>query len=194
MWSVIQRSLPLLYTWFSASLALWIVDAFFETIWFDRFETLLISSLLLSLVNVFIKPVLLLLTLPLAIFTLGLAIPLLNGLILMGVAELVTGFQIGGYWISVFAAFVMSTILFLINLATGQTQMRAQFLRQRSGGAPSSAESRSQRAHGPRGRSSGMGQARPGPSRGADRPERRSPRDPQAEDTVIDVEVREKKD
>ncbi len=185
MWSVLQRSLPLLYTWLSASLALWIVDAFFETIWFDRFETLLISSLLLSLVNVFVKPVLLLLTLPLAIFTLGLAIPLLNGLILMGVAEVVTGFQIGGYWISVFAAFVMSTILFLINLATGQTQMRATFLRRRAGGASSSEASAPRRDHRPPPRSS----ARPGPPRASDKA-----RDRDAEDSVIDVEVREKKD
>ena len=188
MWSVIQRSLPLLYTWFSASLALWIVDAFFETIWFDRFETLLISSLLLSLVNVFIKPVLLLLTLPLAIFTLGLAIPLLNGLILMGVAEVVTGFQIGGYWISVFAAFVMSTILFLINLATGQTQMRASFLRRRSGGTGSSSDASSHHGHRPPPRSS----ARPGPTRGSRGTDKARDRDP--EDAVIDVEVKEKKD
>jgi len=187
MWSVIQRSLPLLYTWLSASLALWIVDAFFETIWFDRFETLLISSLLLSLVNIFIKPVLLLLTLPLAIFTLGLAIPLLNGLILMGVAEVVTGFQIGGYWISVFAAFVMSTILFLINLATGQSQMRATFLRRRPDGAGSSDASH-RRDHRPPTRSS----ARPGPARGTRGTDK--PRDRDAEDSVIDVEVREKKD
>jgi len=185
MWSVLQRSLPLLYTWLSASLALWIVDAFFETIWFDRFETLLISSLLLSLVNVFVKPVLLLLTLPLAIFTLGLAIPLLNGLILMGVAEVVTGFQIGGYWISVFAAFVMSTILFLINLATGQTQMRATFLRRKAASTASSEASAPHRDHRPPPRSS----ARPGPPRASDKP-----RDRNAEDSVIDVEVREKKD
>jgi putative membrane protein len=181
MWMMIQRWLPLLYTWVSASLALWIVDSFFETIWFDRFETLLISSLLLSLVNTFIKPVLLLLTLPLAIFTLGLAIPLLNGLILMGVAELVTGFQIGGYWISVFAAFVMSVILFLINLATGQTQMRTQFLRasRQKSGTPQDKASRS----------SAQPAARPGPPRNA-----ASPRDKDGEDSVIDVEVREKKD
>jgi putative membrane protein len=183
MWTVLQRWLPLLYTWLSASLALWIVDSFFETIWFDRFETLLISSLLLSLVNTFIKPVLVLLTLPLAIFTLGLAIPLLNGLILMGVAELVTGFQIGGYWISVFAAFVMSSILFLINLATGQTQMRTRFLRRgppTSGANPANRDASDAVNGGPR----------PGPPRSAHRKSQERSED----DSVIDVEVREKKD
>lgn len=185
MGALIQRWLPLLYTWFSASLALWIVDSFFETIWFDRFETLLISSLLLSLVNTFIKPLLLLLTLPLAIFTLGLAIPLLNGLILMGVAEVVTGFQIGGYWVSVLAAFVMSIILFLINLATGQTRMRTQFQQwsARTSQRPrTGADTHSDRPP-PR------GSPRPGAPRAGERD-----KDRDFDDSVIDVEAREKKD
>jgi len=185
MWPLIQRWLPLLYTWISATLALWIIDSFFETIWFDKFETLLISSLLLSLVNTFIKPLLLLLTLPLAIFTLGLAIPLLNGLILMGVAEVVTGFQIGGYWVSVLAAFVMSIILFLINLATGQTRMRSQFQQWSTRGSP--------RPHaGPDSqpdRPSPRGAARPGAPRSSEREKDRN-----FDDSVIDVEAREKKD
>ena len=185
MWTLIQRWLPLLYTWFSATLALWIVDSFFETIWFDKFETLLISSLLLALVNTFIKPLLLLLTLPLAIFTLGLAIPLLNGLILMGVAEVVTGFQIGGYWVSVFAAFVMSIILFLINLATGQTRMRTQFQQWSARASQRSRAGHDPHTNGPPPR----GAARPGAPRSAEREKGRN-----FDDSVIDVEAREKKD
>lgn len=185
MWTLIQRWLPLLYTWFSATLALWIVDSFFETIWFDKFETLLISSLLLALVNTFIKPLLLLLTLPLAIFTLGLAIPLLNGLILMGVAEVVTGFQIGGYWVSVLAAFVMSIILFLINLATGQTRMRTQFQQWSARASQRSRAGHDPHTNGPPPR----GAARPGAPRSAEREKGRN-----FDDSVIDVEAREKKD
>ncbi|MFZ9733818.1 MAG: phage holin family protein [Burkholderiaceae bacterium] len=185
MWTLIQRWLPLLYTWFSATLALWIVDSFFETIWFDKFETLLISSLLLALVNTFIKPLLLLLTLPLAIFTLGLAIPLLNGLILMGVAEVVTGFQIGGYWVSVLAAFVMSIILFLINLATGQTRMRTQFQQWSARASQRPRAGHDPHTNGPPPR----GAARPGAPRSAEREKGRN-----FDDSVIDVEAREKKD
>jgi len=109
-------------SWLSASLALWIVDHFFESLWFDGFESLFVSSLVLTLFNLTLKPVLLLLSLPFIVLSAGLAIPLINGLVLLIVAELVEGFHLSGYWMAVLAALTFSLISFVITLATGQRQ------------------------------------------------------------------------
>jgi putative membrane protein len=109
-------------SWLSASIALWIVDHFFESLWFDGLESLFVSSLVLTLFNLTLKPVLLLLSLPFIVLSAGLAIPLINGLVLLIVAELVEGFHLSGYWMAVLAAFTFSLINFLITLATGQRQ------------------------------------------------------------------------
>jgi putative membrane protein len=109
-------------SWLSATIALWIVDHFFESLWFDGLESLFVSSLVLTLFNLTLKPVLLLLSLPFIVLSAGLAIPLINGLVLLIVAELVEGFHLSGYWMAVLAAFTFSLINFLITLATGQRQ------------------------------------------------------------------------
>lgn len=103
----------------SATLALWIVDQLFESVWFDGLESLLLSSLVLTLFNLTLKPVLLLLSLPFIVISLGLAIPLMNGLFLLLIAELIDGFHLSGYWMAVLAAFVFSLISLLITLAFG---------------------------------------------------------------------------
>jgi len=122
----VNRSWPWLarvtLSWLSATIALWIVDHFFESLWFDGLESLFVSSLVLTLFNLTLKPVLLLLSLPFIVLSAGLAIPLINGLVLLIVAELVEGFHLSGYWMAVLAAFTFSLINFLITLATGQRQ------------------------------------------------------------------------
>ncbi len=106
--------------WLSASLALWVVDHFFESLWFDSLESLLLSSLVLTLFNLTLKPVLLLLSLPFIVLSAGLAIPLMNGLFLLIIAELIEGFHLSGYWMAVLAALTFSFISLAISLATGQ--------------------------------------------------------------------------
>jgi putative membrane protein len=113
----------LLY-WGSTVLALWIVDGVFDSLEFDSFQTMVLSALVLAVVNLTIKPVLLLVTLPLTIFTLGLAIPLINGLVLVLVSALVPGFTISGFWMGVLCALAISFVSFLIGIATGQAVVR----------------------------------------------------------------------
>ncbi len=118
--------LRFLVYWVSTALALWIVDGVFDSLQFDSVQTLLLSALVLALVNLTIKPVLLLVTLPLTIFTLGLAIPLINGAMLLLVSEIVPGFTIAGFWSGVLCALAISFVSLLINLATGQSVVRAR--------------------------------------------------------------------
>jgi putative membrane protein len=115
--------------WFSATLALWIVDAIFDGLAFDAMESLLLSGLVLALVNITIKPLLLLITLPITLLSFGLAIPLLNGAVLLGISMLVPGFEISGFWMGVGCALAVSVVSMLINIATGQTAVHTRMHR-----------------------------------------------------------------
>lgn len=110
--------------WLSTTLALWVVDGLFDSLSFDGPEALVLSALVLALVNLTIKPVLLLVTLPLTVVTLGLAIPLINGLVLLLVSEIVPGFTISGFWMGVLCAIAVSFVSFLIGVATRQSAVR----------------------------------------------------------------------
>jgi len=102
--------------WGMNALALWVADYVFSDIWFDGIGTLLVSALLLGLVNAVIRPVLVLLTLPLTIVTLGLFLLVINALMVLFVAWLVPGFHILGFWTGFWAALFMSLFSSMINL------------------------------------------------------------------------------
>jgi putative membrane protein len=173
---------PFVFFWLSACLSLYITDAMFEGVWLDGWVSLLVSGLILAFVNMFLKPILMVLTLPLMVFTLGLALPLLNGLLLMIVDELVLGFHLAGYGVAVVAALLISLISFLINLAIGRIQVRGRFggRRARPPRSGSGAE-RTEASESYRG-----GATRSGRSHGYSSASR--------SDDVIDVEVHERKD
>ncbi len=122
-----------LLLWVSTALALWIVDGLFDSLTFQSMESLAMASLVLALVNLTIKPLLVLLTLPLTIVSFGLALPLINGLVLLGVASVVPGFEISGFWMGVLAALAVSVVSLMIRVATGQTRVQAKVVRGHSG-------------------------------------------------------------
>jgi len=78
------------------ALGLWIADQLLPGIVFTSTGALIVSALLLGVVNAVIRPILLILTLPLTVLTLGLFILVVNGISLALVAWLVPGFQIAG--------------------------------------------------------------------------------------------------
>lgn len=74
------------------------------------------AAFFLGVVNAFIRPVILILTLPLTIVTLGLFIPLLNAALLKLVSLIIVGFEVHGFWSAVFGAILLSLISGLLNL------------------------------------------------------------------------------
>jgi putative membrane protein len=80
---------------------------------------LLIMALVLGLVNAVIKPILVIVTLPLTIVTLGLFYLVVNGLAFGLAAALVPGFHVDGLWPAILAAIVVSLVSWLIGLVTG---------------------------------------------------------------------------
>ncbi|CBE68124.1 MAG: phage holin family protein [Candidatus Methylomirabilis oxygeniifera] len=76
----------------------------------------LAAAFFLGIVNAVVRPVILILTLPLTIITLGLFIPLLNAALLKLVSLMIRGFEVQGFWSAVFGAILISLISGLLNL------------------------------------------------------------------------------
>ena len=72
------------------------------------------AGLVLGLVNAVVRPVLLVLTLPLTLATLGLFLFVLNGLCLWLTSLLVKGFEVHGFWAAVFGALIVSVVSWLL--------------------------------------------------------------------------------
>jgi len=75
----------------------------------------LVAALVLGLVNALIRPLLVLLTLPVTVLTLGLFIFVINGLLFWAVGSFVTGFHVGGFWSGVIGAIIFSVISWLLS-------------------------------------------------------------------------------
>lgn len=76
----------------------------------DGFFTALVVSIVLGIVNAIIKPVLVLLTLPLTILTLGLFLFVINALMILLVDKLVPGFDVASFWWALGFSLVLSII------------------------------------------------------------------------------------
>lgn len=75
----------------------------------------LIAGLVLGVVNAVVRPILLFLTLPLTLLTLGLFLFVLNAVCLWLTSAVVTGFEVHGFWAAFFGALVVGAVSFLLN-------------------------------------------------------------------------------
>lgn len=100
----------LLLKWLALALAIMFVGWIIPGITISSFFTALIASAVIALVNIVIKPVLVFLTLPINIITLGLFILVINALLFMFVAYLVPGVEIDGFWSAFWGAVILSIL------------------------------------------------------------------------------------
>ena len=89
------------------ALGLWVADQLLSGIAITGTGSLIVSALLLGIVNAVIRPVILILTLPLTIITLGFFVLIVNGISLAIAAWLVPGFYIGGLWSATLGAIIV---------------------------------------------------------------------------------------
>ena len=101
-------------------LVLWVASEVFSSIHFSSTSTLLVSGLLFGIAHAVLKPILVVLTLPITVITLGLFLLVINALILLLVAWLVPGFQVAGFWPAVLVALFISVFSFILNLLLAQ--------------------------------------------------------------------------
>jgi putative membrane protein len=100
----------LLLVWLINAVALLAVAYLVPSISVDGFTTALVAALVLGLMNTLVRPVLVLLTLPVTLLTLGLFILVINGLLFWMVGSFIEGFVVGGFWAGVLGAVVYSLI------------------------------------------------------------------------------------
>ncbi len=105
----------IIINWLIMTFAVIVTSYILPGVALSGFGTAFLVALVLGLINVFIKPVLLLLTLPINILTLGLFTFVINALVILMASAIVPGFKVDGFWIALLFSIVLSIVLHLIN-------------------------------------------------------------------------------
>lgn len=107
--------MTLLLVWILNAVALLVVAYLLPGITVASFGSALIAALVLGLLNTLVKPVLILLTLPITIVTLGLFLIVLNALVFWFAGSVLKGFHVEGFWWAVIGAIVYSIVSGLLS-------------------------------------------------------------------------------
>lgn len=103
-----------LLQWLVSGLAIIITAYLLPGVRVTGFFAALVTALILGLINAFIRPVLILLTLPLNILTLGLFTLVINALLIMLAAAIVPGFSVHGFWWALLFGLVLAVISYAL--------------------------------------------------------------------------------
>ena len=106
----------LVIRWVLTSVALWLTSRLVSGIVVDGVLPLVLAAIVLGFVNAIVRPLVLVLTLPFNILTLGLLTFVINGAMLKLTAGVVPGFHVEGFWSAVGGAFLLSVISFLLSM------------------------------------------------------------------------------
>ncbi|HWU35751.1 MAG TPA: phage holin family protein [Methylovorus sp.] len=107
--------MKLLLVWILNALALLAVTYLMPSIHVAGFSAALIAAAVIGLVNMLIRPILVLLTLPVTIVTLGLFILVINGLLFLLVGNVLQGFEVHGLWAGIVGALLYSVISWILS-------------------------------------------------------------------------------
>ena len=116
--------------WLINAVGLLIVSKLMQSIEIDGVLTAIVAAAVIGIINIFLRPILLILTLPINILTLGLFTLVINGLIFYFVGNIVEGFQVTGYLAAFLGALILSVInilaTFLIGMGKGKAFIHIQ--------------------------------------------------------------------
>ncbi len=101
--------------WFIIFCAVLIAERILPGIYAESLGTLIITALILGVLNAIVRPVLLIITLPITIFTLGLFALVINAIVLALTSVLVPGFVVTGFWAALLGAVIISIVGAAIN-------------------------------------------------------------------------------
>ena len=98
------------------ALAVFVADYFLDGVHInDDVKTVIIVALVLALLNTFIKPILILLTIPVTIATLGLFLLVINALMVLWADRLIGGFEVEGWWAALLFSLIVSFVSAILN-------------------------------------------------------------------------------
>ncbi|RJQ34159.1 phage holin family protein [Candidatus Parcubacteria bacterium] len=102
--------MKILIHWLISAIAIIISAYFLKGVHVDGFMTALIIAIVLGAINGFIRPILVFLTLPITIVTLGLFLLVLNTLLIMLVAAIIPSFTLDGFWWALIFGIVLTFV------------------------------------------------------------------------------------
>jgi putative membrane protein len=102
-----------------AAVGLWLATEWIQGLSIDAPMTLVVAAVLLGIVNAFIRPLLILLTLPFTVVTLGLFLLVVNAAMLALVAALLPGMHVSGFWAAFWGALVVSIVSWIGSMVFG---------------------------------------------------------------------------
>ncbi len=107
--------LVLITRWLVITVAILLASQFVPGIEVDKLSTAVVAACVLGLVNIFIKPIVVVLTLPLSILTLGVFYFVINAFMLKLAAYLVSGFEVQSFFSAFFGSLIISIVSWLAN-------------------------------------------------------------------------------
>ncbi len=104
-----------LVRWFVCSLGLWVAALLLsQNVSYDSMSAVIIAGLILAIVNVFIKPIVVILSLPAILFSLGLFMIVINGLMVMLVSKLYEPLKVSNFWAAMLAGMVIGLVNYFV--------------------------------------------------------------------------------
>ena len=118
-----------LINWFLYALAIGITAYILPGVHLDGVFAALVTAAILGFVNVVLRPVLFIFTLPLTILTLGLFTFVLNALMVLLAAAIVQGFTVDGFWWAVLFSLVLSVFVYILGETTEPPERTVRYVR-----------------------------------------------------------------
>lgn len=106
--------MKILARWVISAIAIIITSYLLRGIHIVDFQTALIAALVLATINITIKPILFLLTLPITIITFGLFTLILNAIMILLTAAIVPGFTVDNFWWAILFSIVLTVVNYFL--------------------------------------------------------------------------------
>jgi putative membrane protein len=103
------------FRWAITTIAVMVASSIIHGIRYDTVASLIGAALLLGILNAFVRPILLILSVPLILLTLGFFILILNALMLLFVPSIVIGFHVDSFWSAFWGAIVVSIVSWILS-------------------------------------------------------------------------------
>lgn len=111
------RTMKTLVRWFLLATALLLLAHLYPGVEVKSFVSALIAALVLGLLNTLLRPILVLLTLPVTVLSLGLFLFVINALMFWAAANLLEGFAVSGFWAALIGSLIYSLCGMVIDVA-----------------------------------------------------------------------------
>ncbi|MBT3259604.1 MAG: phage holin family protein [Deltaproteobacteria bacterium] len=105
----------LLVRWLILTVAIMVASYLIQGIEVNGFSSAFFAAAILGVLNVFFRPILLILTLPINILTLGFFTFIINAVLLKMASGVISGFVVHGFWSAVFGGLIISVVSWLLN-------------------------------------------------------------------------------